>query len=310
MKKKFFAILIAVAMVFVSLPMAYAQSVDVDSDNEATVNASQGQGQDQQQITDLNMLNNSFNSQSRRGFAIPGEVTYGPVIGHYVKPLPSEGFQPIEELILYNCWFTEGALESMLKGVEKADAEFKVASNRVLAAAPAAEDGETRWIKIVIQKGKYVGDNVAFKGFITAKSEHRDTTMTEVMAKAALEALHAGCNVIHFTAQGAVRDTEASGWGIGFNTTQAQIYNGQDMSNVSSGGLGYSSAKAGTRDKAWLQGFGLIDYNAEYPELELPVTVEDDKVTFNEEVKTIEGNQVLSNNGPQTGNHTSHGSIQ
>jgi hypothetical protein len=104
---------------------------------------------------------------------------------------------------------------------------------------------------------------MAFIGFVTARSDHRKTTMVEVMAKAALEAMEVGANVIHFTAQGAVRDVFSSGWGIGFNTTQAQIYG--DKSNVTSGGTGYSSAKAGVRDLAWLQGFALIDYTITPP---------------------------------------------
>jgi len=39
---------------------------------------------------------------------------------------------------------------------------------------------------------------------------------------------------------------------------------------VSVGGFGYSSGQAGTRDKPWLQGFGLIDRTLEYPTLILP----------------------------------------
>jgi len=89
-----------------------------------------------------------------------------------------------------------------------------------------------------------------------------------------------GCNVIHFTAQGAVRDVFSTGWGIGFNSTQAQVYSSDfSKSNVTTGGTGYSSAKAGTRDLAWLQGFGLIDRDLVYPALAMaPVvaTVADD----------------------------------
>lgn len=201
-----------------------------------------------------------------RSFVIPGDVQYGPVLNYFGQPLPSDGFQPVEQLIMYSCWFTEGALESMMKGTEKASAEFKVANMNV-PPAPLDPDGKTKWIKIVISLKKYESENFAFKGFVTARSENKKTTMTETMAKAAYSAMQNGCNVIHFTAQGAVRDVESFGWGIGFNTTQAQVYSG-DMtkSNVSSGGFGISAATAGTRDKPWLQGFGLIDYTLTYPE--------------------------------------------
>jgi molybdopterin synthase catalytic subunit len=203
-----------------------------------------------------------------RGFAIPGDVQYGPVLNYFGQPLPSEGFQPVEQLIMYSCWYTEGSLKSLLKGVEKARAEFKVADTTFATAAPAIEDGSTKWIKIVVSRDKYAGANVDFKGFVTAKSDHKNTTMLEVMAKAALSAMENGCNVIHFSGQGAVRDVFSSGWGIGLNSTQAQIYSsGNDRSNVTTGGTGYSSAKAGTRDLAWLQGFGLIDRDLVYPAL-------------------------------------------
>jgi hypothetical protein len=235
------------------------------------------------------------------GAPIPGGVQFGPVLNYFGQPLPSEGFQPVEQLLMYSCWFTEGSLESMLKGVEKADAEFKVANNRIAAAKPAAEDGETKWIKIVISRDKYEGANVGFKGFITAKSENRDTTMTEVMAKAALTAIENGCNVIHFTAQGAVRDVMASGWGIGFNTTQAQVYSGDlTKSNVSSGGMGYSSAKAGTRDLPWLQGFGLVDNDLVYPVLDLPATeIDANNADLNPAPETTAANQA-TDDVPQT----------
>jgi hypothetical protein len=257
--KKFLIIAIAVSMIFSFTMPAMADSSSSDAAAEAGIT----------QID--NSIHEAADLNRGRGFAIPGDVQYGPVLNYFGQPLPSEGFQPVEQLIMYSCWFTDGALESMLRGVEKADAEFKVANTRIADAPAALEDGKTKWIKIVISRDKYDGENVGFKGFITAKSENRDTTMTEVMAKAALTALQNGCNVIHFTAQGAVRDVMSSGWGIGFNTTQAQVYSGDlTKSNVSSGGMGYSSAKAGTRDLPWLQGFGLIDNDLVYPALDLP----------------------------------------
>jgi hypothetical protein len=273
--KKFLIVAIAACFMFTTGIASAQQATNV---NTGVIGGGQGQGQGQSQaINGPLYIDNSYHEASDlargRQFANPATQQFGPVLNYFGQPLPSEGFQPVEQLLMYSCWFTEGSLESMLKGVEKADAEFKVANNRIAAAKPAAEDGETKWIKIVISRDKYEGANVGFKGFITAKSENRDTTMTEVMAKAALTAIENGCNVIHFTAQGAVRDVMASGWGIGFNTTQAQVYSGDlTKSNVSSGGMGYSSAKAGTRDLPWLQGFGLVDNDLVYPVLDLPAT--------------------------------------
>jgi len=226
---------------------------------------------------------NSGNTNTVIAAPIPGSVQYGPVLNYFGQPLPSEGFQPVEQLIMYSCWFTNGSLKSMLKGVEDAEAEFKVANANIADAKPADEDGKTKWIKVVISRTKYEGQNVGFKGFITARSDDRRTTMTEVMAKAALTAVKNGCNVIHFTAQGAVRDVISSGWGIGFNTTQAQVYSDNlTRSNVSSGGMGYSSAKAGVRDLPWLQGFGIIDNDLIYPILVLPPKEKAQKILNNQ----------------------------
>jgi len=260
------------------------------------------------------LTQNNFAADLKDGrqFANPGQVSFGPLINYFGQPLPSEGFQPIEQIIMYSCWFTEGALESMLKGVEDVSAEFKVSNLRVADAKLAAEDGKTKWIKVVISRDKYeaIGD-IGFKGFITARSEDRDTTMVETMAKAALTAVENGCNVIHFTAQGAVRDVEASGWGIGFNTTQASLAGGGNgSSNVTSGGFGYSQGTAGTRDKPWLQGFGLVDSGIQYPTLDIPVVVTEDKVTINEKPAKTEAHQIVADVKPQTGNHTSYGSVK
>ncbi len=265
-------------------------SANADANAGAEANNSQGQnqGQGQQQgmaLDDVGNIKDSFNSNAkyRRPFAIPGEVNYGPLINYYGKPLPSEGFQRVEELIMYGCWFTEGALQSMLEKVEDAEAEFKTVNS-----PNNVERSNTRWIKIIIQKAKV--ENAKLVGYVTARSDDRRTTMTEVMAKAALEALQNGCNVIHFTAQGAVRDAESFGWGIGFNTTAATINSndGGDFSTVSSGGFGISKGTAGMRDKPWLQGFGLVVEGLDYPE-EAKAEMEEAK----EEAKSDE----------QTGNH-------
>jgi len=207
-------------------------------------------------------------SQDNRGFAIPGNVQYGPVINYFTKPLPSAGFQPVEEILMYGCFFTEGALEEVVSG-GGTDAFLKIV-NANPQARPAPEDGKTRWIKIVIQKAPLTG--LQFKGFVTATSDSVDVTMVQVMGKAALESLRKGANVVHFTAQGAVRDAFSSGWGIGFGTTFAKLYNAdgnQDVSGVGYGGFGYSKAKAQVRDLPWLQGFALVDPALVYPKLEV-----------------------------------------
>jgi len=283
-KTMFKQIVVIMCAVLMCANVALAQSSatatvnDVISKSGAsaeTGDQSQGQGQQQANqigLNDMGNIKDSFNSQGMRGFAIPGDVQYGPVINYFTKPLPSAGFQPVEEVLMYGCFFTEGALEELAAG-GGTDASLKIV-NAVPQALPAPEDGKTRWIKIVIQKAPMTG--LKFKGFVTATSDSNDTTMVQVMGKASLEALKKGANVIHFTAQGAVRDAFSSGWGIGFGTTFAKLYNAdgnQDISGVGYAGMGYSKAKAGMRDLPWLQGFALVDDALVYPKLEVASSV-------------------------------------
>ena len=201
-----------------------------------------------------------------RAFANPGNPQYGPLINYFGKPLPSSGFQPLEYVLMYECFFTEGSLKSILADSENGlEAEMKVA-NEYFTPAGADEAGN-KWIKVVVSMKPYQGDT-EFIGYVTGRSDNGKTTSVEVMAESALAAMKAGANVIHFSSQGAVRDVEAFGWGIGLNTTQASLHGESNgSSNVTSGGFGISGAEAGTRDKPWLQGFALVDHALVYPAL-------------------------------------------
>lgn len=186
-----------------------------------------------------------------RGFNIPGEVKYGPVINYYGKPLPTAQFRPVESLLLYGSVFSEGALEEVLAGYEDIIHELEIVRGKNQQVRAKYEDGEVRWIKIIASSKKLDGHGII--GYVTAEADNRKTSMMEVVAQAALDALQEGADVLQIVAQGASRDTETSGWGIGFNTTQATISGSAGSANASSGGMGYSKAWAGMRDKPWLQ---------------------------------------------------------
>jgi hypothetical protein len=100
------------------------------------------------------------------------------------------------------------------------------------------------------------------------------------MAAAALKAMGKGANVIQFIAQGAVRDAFSTGWGIGFNTSYGKIHGGSDNdeATVGGGGLGYSSAEAGMRDKPWLQGHALWLPGLKAPDVSTPIQAENRSV--------------------------------
>jgi len=189
---------------------------------------------------------------------------------------------------MYGCLFSEGALEEMSSGVSTFSGRIVVRQMNVTKLVAKADEQGTKWIKIVVSDKPV--DGVAPALHVTAEADSRDVDMIAVMAKSALEALKKGANVLHVTAFGAARDTETRGWGIGFNSTMAKIYNSNDDSSiVGTGGFGYSSAWAGMRDKPWLQGFGLIDTNLELPRAD---------------AKTVAANTAAGAVPGQTGNHT------
>jgi hypothetical protein len=265
--------------------------------------------------TDDHSTNTSNVDAMDRAFPIPGRVGYGPVINYYGKPLPTAGFRPVESLLMYANIFSEGALESIITRGSNADliTDLNIVRGKDVQVRASYEKGEARWIKIVATTEMQKDHGLI--GYITCEADDRKTDMMEVVAGAALEALREGADVLQIVAQGASRDTETSGWGIGFNTTQATMLDGGSTgsggANVSSGGTGYSAAWAGMRDKPWLQANALkapakiIGHIAKAtPAPETPAKV---KIT---EVKKEEPKKVANAPKAQTGNHTSDGSTQ
>jgi len=254
--KKLAVITLITLFSFVALTgMSFAGSSDAAADAAASITT------------------NSTSSNDRGGHLIDPGFQYGPVINYFGKPLPSEGFQPVESLLMYSTWFTEGALLAIVNGDGDAEADFMPINKEVKAPGLYRMKGEEKiqWIKVVVSKEAIAGAYGI--GFVTARSDDRRTGMPKVMAAAALSAMKNGCNVIQFIAQGAVRDAFSSGWGIGFNTSYGKISGGSDNDTavVGGGGLGYSSAEAGMRDKPWLQGHGLWVTGLKAPEFSKPV---------------------------------------
>ncbi len=248
MKRCFVIMLILTTFLF-SAGIAFAGSAISDSKAQAAGTA----------LIDQSDQNN-ISEATERAYPIPGGARFGPVINHYTKPLPGSQFRPVESLLMCANIFSEGALESIIKRGKDADliVDLNVVRDRNVQVRAKYEKGETRWIRIVATT-KMLPDH-GLIAYVTSEADDRKTDMMEVMAGAALAALQEGADVLQIVAQGAARDTETSGWGIGFNTTQAQMFGGSTGNggaNVSSGGTGYSTAWAGVRDKPWLQGTAL-----------------------------------------------------
>ena len=254
MKKLFFIIMLIVMFVLPYNSFADS-SASASIDN---VSASAGTS---------SVITDSFNSQGYRGFAIPGDVAFGPTLNYFGHGNPSAAMQDVRSFLVYSETFTEGALEEILNRFRKPRTDFKIV-NRDVELASSDQDG-VKWIKIVVltdEQGRMKRyENAQMIGYVVSESKHKTVTMLEVLASAALEAIRNGCNVLQITAQGSVNDVESSGWGIGIHSTQAQVYSsGQDKSNVSSAGLGYSTGTAGIRNKPWLQAVGLVDYDLKF----------------------------------------------
>jgi hypothetical protein len=263
---KIFAIFAVLA--FLSVPASAQQSnsgIGAGANADANANAEAGASSGSNSSIDSHDVNTAV---SNRDFNVPGNYQFGPVLNYYGKQTPSVGYQDVRTIIMYSCMFSEGALEKMSSGViESGMAEFKLINgDDIVAPAKAAADG-TRWIKVVVSLEALKG--AALKGHVSGEAQDRELTMVELLADVALKALKNGANTLHITAFGATHDVFSSGWGIGFNTTLAAIDDlnkGQNRSIVGGGGLGYSSAKAGSRDQGWIQAFALVDSTLVYPE--------------------------------------------
>lgn len=260
--KKLVILIAAVSLIAFSMPAAAQQgAIDNNTNTGAAAigsdNTAQGQGQGQGQSINTHDNSTNTNEAMDRAFPIPGTARFGPVINYYGKPLPGSQFRPVESLLMYANIFSEGALEEVLTKGKNADiiVDLNVVRGSDVQVRASYEKGETRWIKIVATPA-YQKDH-GLIGYVTCESDDRKTDMMEVMAAAGLEAIREGADVLQIVAQGAARDTETSGWGIGFNSTQATMLDGGSTgsggANVSSGGTGYSKAWAGMRDKPWIQ---------------------------------------------------------
>lgn len=304
MKNAFLVTLTLIAFLFTTGGMAYAG-------NEANAKTkSQAQ-------SSIDSHDKNTNEAMDRAFPIPGTARFGPVINYYGKPLPGSTFRMVQSLLKYANIFSEGALESIIKDGKDADliVDLNIVRDRNVQVRAKYEKGETRWIKIVASMDRLPDHGLI--AYVTSEADDRKTDMMEVMAGAALAALQEGADVLQIVAQGAARDTETSGWGIGFNTTQATMLSGGSVgsggANVSSGGTGYSTAWAGMRDKPWLQANALKS-----PTKIIGVQIAKAEIKAEKAIAPVKKATTTAAPKPavkvipvkQTGNHTSAGSTQ
>jgi len=241
-----------------------------------------------------------------RGFAIPGEIIFPGTPGYYGEATPGHRFIPLKKLLMYTTVWDVNAARNMLKGSTGA----KDVQIRDLLATDDTEAAALVYCSI--ERPSVLGaDSVAQASIGTIAATNRKAISADVLATAIVKAADRGANFIQFMAEGVNREVDATGWGIGFNTTQAQIYSGgNDKSNISSGGFGYSRGWAGYIDYPWLQftflrvtGIDALVVVAPAPEVaDEPVAAVEDEEAPAVEVAVVED--------VQTGNHTAAGSDQ
>jgi len=96
-----------------------------------------------------------------------------------------------------------------------------------------------------------VPESVTVIGFLTIKSVEENVDSFIVLQKAVLSAALMNGDAILVTGEGAETVVKTSGWGIGFNNSGGRIE--VDKSYATSGGTGWSTAKAKLLTFPWLQ---------------------------------------------------------
>jgi hypothetical protein len=212
-----------------------------------------------------------------RGFAIPGETIFPGTPGYYGEATPGHRFIPLKKLLMFDTVWDAKKAAAMLHGpTGKKDIQI-----RYMMVDKDTEPAHMVMCSIAMPAavGATATEQIAIG---TVAATNRKSISADVLATAIVKAADRGANYIMFMAEGVNREIDAQGFGIGFNTTQAQIYSGDNSkSNVSSGGLGYSRGWSGYIDYPWLQfTFLRVEGLADVPVVK-PLPVEEDAQTGN-----------------------------
>ena len=162
---------------------------------------------------------------------------FGPVV-------PSHNFQSVVTILKYSNRFTKDLIDRITKNV-------KVDKKRLTSDVPYIHPGITVYTEDIPTELKE--KTVINRGWITAYAKDKKTLSVDVLMGALKTAFLMGGNTVVITAEGVDRSVKAGGWGIGLNNTNASMSSMEGNSNVSSGGMGVSSGKAGYQDKPWIQ---------------------------------------------------------
>jgi|GEM_PF-3510762 len=236
--------------VFASGPSATAS---VDSINVGARSAINGNVSPQQDMTfeapliQDNSVHQASDLARGRGFVVPGEIIFPGTPGYFGEVIPGHRFIPLNKLLMYTTSWNVEAARNMLKG----ETGHKDVEIRDLIITKNNKSTNTIYCSIIRPDAGNVIEQISIG---TIAATNKKSISADVLASAIVAASDRGANYIQFMAEGVNREVDASGWGIGFNTTQAQVYSGDNgKSNVSSAGMGYSRGWSGYIDYPWMQ---------------------------------------------------------
>ena len=200
-------------------------------------------------VNNLNQYSEAADLNTGRGFAIPGDTIFPGTPGYYGEATPGHRFIPLKKLLMFVTIWNANKAANMLTG-RTGSKDIQI---RDLIATKDADPAKLVYCSIV--KPSAVGANTTEQVSIgTVAAKNCKSISADVLAEAIVNASKRGANYIMFMAEGINREIDAQGFGIGFNTTQAQLHSSDNSkSNVSTGGLGYSHEWSGYIDYPWLQ---------------------------------------------------------
>lgn len=268
--KKMMISLIAIAFLFVlgSNPvMAQTAIAGAGASSDATALGVQGQDQGQQQgqsnFLNFNPVSNSTGSVIPRNMPIPADIMYPPLPTMFAQPLKGAYAVDWQEILIYKVTYTQSQLVAMSKGLTESwggmnkptviTKNIRTYPLEDVVVYPADKERE---VTFLLEKPA-VGKKCWMFGFSIVQQETDKGDSVANLGLLGLEAIALGANTVHLTAQGAAREYDAKGIGIGLSYTYAQMDLQGEHGSVGAGGTGFSWGWAKYLDRPWTRGITL-----------------------------------------------------
>ena len=194
--------------------------------------------------------NNQTFEAAERPFPVPGTINLPALPGYFGdNNRPGHQFISLDKLMMYNTdWKIKDKYEPFAGG------RFNLTPH---ADKVAAED-RTKVVtctKNIFDKTKV---DVTLLAVGAVNSTNKNTISSDLLDKVLYEASLYGATHIQFLAEGTNTELSTTGWGIGFNHTEA------NSGSMTTGGTGFSTGWAGYNNLPWQQFFFLkvVDPNA------------------------------------------------